>query len=56
MSEHAIISLIAMLGWLVLSIGAFRAHQVGARKTVVMALTWSAIFGLVAAVFLFARN
>jgi hypothetical protein len=45
------ISLIALLGWLVIAFGAFRAHRVGAGKTVVMALTWVAIFFLVAAVF-----
>ena len=45
------ISLIAILGWLVLAVGALRAHRVGARKIVTMTLTWLAIFVLVAAIF-----
>jgi len=44
------VSLVALLGWLVLVIGAFRAHRVGSRKTIVMALAWGAIFLLVTAV------
>lgn len=45
------VSLIALTGWLVLALGAFRAHRVGARKTLTMALTWAAIFLLVTAIF-----
>ncbi len=51
MSETAIVSLMALTGWLVLVGGAFRAHQVGARKTIVMALAWGSIFLAVALVF-----
>jgi len=45
------LSIVALTGWLVLALSAFRAHRVGARKTVVMALTWIAIILLVAGVF-----
>jgi hypothetical protein len=45
------VSIVALLAWLVLAVGAFRARQVGARKTVVMAFAWISLFFLVAAVF-----
>lgn len=45
------ISIIAMAGWLVLALSAFRAHQISARKGVVLALIWGAIFLAAAAVF-----
>jgi hypothetical protein len=44
------VSLIALVGWLVLSVGAFRGHRAGGRKILVMALTWGAIFLLVTAI------
>ena len=44
MSEGGLVSLVALFAWLVLAGGAFRAHQVGARRTLVIALTWLAIF------------
>jgi hypothetical protein len=43
--------LIALSGWLVLALGAFRAHRAGAKRTVILALAWAAIFLLVAGVF-----
>lgn len=45
------VSIIALLGWLVLALSAFRAHRIGARKAAVMALAWAAIFLLAAAIF-----
>jgi len=45
------VSVVALLGWLVLSFSAFRARQLNARKTVVYALAWGAIFLAVAAIF-----
>jgi hypothetical protein len=45
------VSIIALAGWLLLAVGAFRAQRVGAGKTVVMALVWISIFFLAAAVF-----
>jgi hypothetical protein len=44
-------SLVALLGWLVLAGAALRARQLNARKAVVYALAWGAIFLAVAAVF-----
>ena len=51
MNEYGWVSLIAMSAWLILALGSFRAHRVGAGKTVVMALAWAAIFLLVAGIF-----
>lgn len=45
------ISIIAMIGWLILALGALRAHRVDAKKGLVMALMWGAIFLLAVAVF-----
>ena len=45
------LSIVALTGWLVLALSAYRAHRVGAGKTVVMALAWIAIFLLLAGVF-----
>jgi len=45
------VSIVALTGWLVLALSAYRAQRVGAGKTVVMALAWLAIFLLLAGVF-----
>jgi hypothetical protein len=45
------VSLIALTGWLVLALGSYRAHRVGAARSVVMALAWLAIFLLLAGIF-----
>ena len=49
MSPGAWVSLIALSGWLILMVGAFRARRVGGKKMLAMALAWGAIFLLVAA-------
>ena len=51
MSEGALVSLIALLGWLVLVASSYRAHRIGARKAIVTALIWASIFIAVALVF-----
>jgi len=51
MNSVSWVSIIALVGWLVLALGAFRAHRVGAKQTIVMVLAWGAIFLLVAAIF-----
>lgn len=51
MSGYAWVSVIALTGWLVLAAGSYRAHRIGAKKTVVMAFAWGAIFLLLAAFF-----
>lgn len=43
-------SLVALAGWLILVLGAFRTHRVGGRTTLAMAMVWLAIFLLVMAV------
>lgn len=45
------VSLISMVGFLVLAIAALRAHRLEARKAVVYALAWGAIFLAVTATF-----
>jgi hypothetical protein len=45
------VSVVALAGWLILALSALRARQLNARKTVVYALIWGAIFLGVAAVF-----
>jgi hypothetical protein len=45
------ISVIALTGWLILAIGAFRSQQIGTRQTLMMALAWATVFLLVAGVF-----
>jgi len=47
MSGNNWVSLIALTGWLVLVLSSYRAHRVGAGKTVVMATAWLAIFLLI---------
>jgi len=44
MSEAALVSFVALVGWLMLMGGALRARQLGARKIVSLALAWVAIF------------
>lgn len=51
MNAYTWVSLIALMGWLVLAAGSYRAHRIGAKKTVVMALAWGAIFLLITGFF-----
>jgi hypothetical protein len=44
------VSLIALIGWLVLAVGSYRAHRTGNRKTLLMATAWLGIFLLVAGI------
>jgi hypothetical protein len=50
------ISLIALSGWLILALGSYRAHRIGAGRTVVMGTAWLAIFLLVAGIFAAVRS
>ena len=50
-SEIQLVSMIAMAGWLILALSAYRAHRVDASKTVRMALMWGVVFAGVAMVF-----
>ncbi len=49
MTGTMVVSVIAMLGWLVLNLRALQAHQLGRERTISYALLWVAIFGAVAA-------
>ena len=44
MSEYAIVSIVAMVGWLFLASSAFASFKLGWSKTIQMALVWLAIF------------
>ena len=44
------LSLIALAGWLILALAAFRAHRLGGRRTAVLVLAWGAIFLLATAI------
>ncbi len=48
MSGGTWVSIIALLGWLILALGAYRSRRINGRKTLTMALTWGAIFLAVA--------
>ena len=45
------VSLIALVGWLILALGSYRAHRIGAGRTMVMAAAWVGIFLLIAWLF-----
>ena len=45
------VSVVALFGWLVLSLSALRARQLHARKAVVYALIWAAVFLAVGVLF-----
>lgn len=47
LSEVQWVSLIAMSGWLILMLAAYRSHRVNASKTIRMALIWATIFAAV---------
>ena len=51
MTGYGWVSLIALAGWLILALGSYRAHRIGAGKTLVMATAWLAIFLLVVGIF-----
>lgn len=44
MSTYAIVSIIALLGWLILASSAFASFRLGWGKTVQLALVWLTIF------------
>ena len=50
------ISVVALLGWLVLSLSALCARQLNARKVVIYGLVWAAIFVAVGAIFTIVSN
>ena len=51
MTAYAWVSVIAMVAWLVLAAGSYRAYRLGARKTLLMATAWLGLFLLVTGIF-----
>ena len=43
-----VVSVISLLGWLMLNLGALRSHRLGRERTLRYALIWVGIFALVA--------
>ena len=56
MTGNSWVSLIALSGWLVLALSSYRAHRIGASKTLVMATAWLAIFLLVTGIVIMVRG
>jgi hypothetical protein len=46
-----LVSIIAMAGWLILALSAYRSHRISGRKTLTYVLIWASIFLAVAFVF-----
>ena len=51
MNGYGWVSLIALTGWLILAVGAYRAHNMGLRKTLLISTAWLGLFLLVTGVF-----
>ena len=51
MSEIPLVAIVALLGWLILALSAYRSYQVDVSKTIRMALIWGCIFTAIAFVF-----
>ena len=51
LGEAQWVSIVALAGWLILMLGAYRSYQVDTSKTIRVALTWAAIFAGVAILF-----
>jgi len=47
MNEYQIVSIISLVGFLILALGALRTHRLDLRRTLLMAGAWVAIFGIV---------
>ena len=46
-----LVSIVALAGWLILALSAYRSYQVSGRRTLTYALVWGSIFLAVAMVF-----
>ena len=47
MNEHNIVSIIALVGFLILAVSALAGHRLSWKRGAVMALAWAAIFAIV---------
>lgn len=43
-SQDQVMSLVALIGWLILVVSGFASYRLGARQVIRMALVWAAIF------------
>ena len=43
-NENSIVSIIALVGWLVLMVGAYASYRMDWGKTLKMALIWASLF------------
>jgi hypothetical protein len=46
-----LVSIVALAGWLILALSAYRSHQISGRKTLLYVLVWTSIFLVVGLVF-----
>ena len=46
-----LVSIVALAGWLILAVSAYRSHRISGRKTLTYALIWGSIFLAVAMLF-----
>jgi hypothetical protein len=46
-----LVSIVALAGWLILALSAYRSHRISARKTLTYVLIWGSIFLAVAILF-----
>lgn len=51
MNQWQVVSVIALVAWLVLALSSYRSRQVSGKGTALMAMIWIGLFGLVALVF-----
>ena len=51
MTGFGLVSLVALAGWLILALSAYRSYQVSGCKTLTYLLIWASIFFAVALVF-----
>ena len=47
MNEVQIVSLVALLGWLILAMSGLRAQSIGIKRGIFMAGLWAGIFAIV---------
>lgn len=46
-----LVSVVALAGWLILALSAYRSHKIPGRKTLTYVLVWASIFVAVTLVF-----
>ena len=49
--SYQLVSIIALAGWLILALSAYRSHRMSGPKTLTYVLVWASIFLVVAMVF-----